>query len=37
MADWENFNEKALPEKEEFHSNLNIEDMHGKRVFKDLK
>ena len=37
MADWENFNEKALPEKEEFYSNLNIEDMHGKRVFKELK
>ena len=24
MDDWENFNERSLPEKEEFYSNLNI-------------
>ena len=36
MDDWENFNETTLPEKEEFYSNLNMEDitdadyMHGK-------
>ena len=43
MDDWEKFNETALLGKEEFHSNLNMEDitdeyyMHGKRVFKDFK
>ena len=35
--------EKPLPEKEEFHSSLNVEDiidtdyMHGKRVCKDFE
>ena len=43
MYDWENFNEAILPEKEEFYSNLNIEDitdsdyMHPKRVCKDFE
>ena len=38
MDDWENSNETKLPEKEEFYSNLNLEDitdadyMHAKRV-----
>ena len=42
MDDWEKFNETALPEKEEFYSNLNLEYitdadyMHGKRVCKDF-
>ena len=27
MNDWEKSNETALPEKEEFYSNLNMEDM----------
>ena len=37
------FNETALPEKEEFCSNLNLEDntdadyMHGERVCKDFE
>ena len=37
MGEWENFNELILPEKEEFYSNLNMEDitdaddMHAKR------
>ena len=43
MDDWENFNKSILPEKEDFNSNLNIEDiidgnqMHAKRVFKDFE
>ena len=43
MDDWEKFNETTLPEKEEFYSNLNIEDitdadyMHAKRVCKVLE
>ena len=42
VGDWENFNETTLPEKEEFYSNLNIEDitdadyMHAKSVYKDF-
>ena len=38
MDDWERFNELTLPEKEEFHSNLNMEEithadyMHGKSL-----
>ena len=42
MDDWEKFNETTLPEKEKFHSNLNIEEitdayyMHGKRVCKEF-
>ena len=41
MDDWEKFNETALPEKEEFYSKLNMEDitdedcMHGKKVCED--
>ena len=37
MDDWEKFNKSSLPQKEEFYSNLNIEDitdanyMHAKR------
>ena len=43
MEDWEKFNETALPEKEEFYSNLNTEKitdadyMHAKRVCKDFE
>ena len=43
MDDWRKFNEKTLPEKEEFCSNLNMEDttdadyMHAKRVCKDFE
>ena len=43
MDDWEKFNETILPEKEEFYSNLNMEDitdadhMHAKRVCKDFE
>ena len=41
--DWDKFNEITLPEKEEFHSNLNFEDvtdadyMHAKRVCKNFE
>ena len=27
MDDWEKFNETTLPEKQEFYSNLNMEDI----------
>ena len=43
IDDWEKFNETTLPEKEEFYSNLNIEDItdadyiHAKRVCKDFE
>ena len=43
MDVWEKFNETTLPEKEEFYSNLNLEEinyadyMHGKRVCKDFE
>ena len=43
IDDWEEINETTLPEKEEFHSNLNMKDianedyMHGKRVCKDFE
>ena len=43
MDDWEKFNETTIPEKEEFYSNLNMEDitdadyMHGKRVCRDFE
>ena len=42
MVSWESFNETSLPEKETFHSTLNMEDItevnrrHAKRVFKVL-
>ena len=43
MDEWERFNETTLPEKEEFYSNLNVEDitdadyMHAKRTCKDFE
>ena len=43
MDDWEMFNEATVPEKEEFNSNLNMEDirdtdyMHAKIVCKDFE
>ena len=43
MDDWEKFNKTTLHEKEELHSNLNMEDitdenyMHGKSVCKDFE
>ena len=41
MDDWEKFNEKSLPEKEDFYSHLNMDDIAGanyaKRVHKNLK
>ena len=43
MVDWEKFNETTLPEKQEFNSNLNMEDiedadyLHVKRVCKDFE
>ena len=43
MDDWVKFSETTLPEKEEFYSNLNMEEvtdpdyMHGKRVCKDFE
>ena len=43
MDDWEKFNETSLPKKEDFYSNLNMEDItdagyaHVKRVCKDFK
>ena len=42
MDEWEKFNEISLPEKAEFYSNLNMEDitdanyMHSRRVCKDF-
>ena len=43
MDDWEKFDEKILPEKEDFHSHLNMEDIsdsdytHAKRVCKGFE
>ena len=43
MDDWKKLNEILLPRKEDFYSNLNMEDIkdsdynHAKRVYKDLK
>ena len=43
MDQWKKFNETSLLEKEEFHSNLNMEHithvtyMHAKRLCKTLK
>ena len=34
--DWEKFNEKKLPEKEEFCGNHNMEDWTAKSVWKDF-
>ena len=42
MDDWEKFTETLLLEKEDFYSNLNMEDItdadyaHGKKICKDL-
>ena len=43
MDDWENFIRTSLPEKEDFYSHLNMEDItnadyaHAKSVCKNLK
>ena len=43
MDDCQKFNEASLPEKEDFYSHLNMEDItkadyaHAKRVFKDFE
>ena len=43
MDDWEKFNETSSPEKEEFYSNLNVEEItdsdysHAKRICKNLE
>ena len=43
MDSWEKFNEKSLPSKEDFYSNLNMEDIddidyrHGNNMFKGFK
>ena len=43
MDDWEKVNETSLPEKEDFYSHLNMEDIidanyaHAKRVCKDFR
>ena len=43
MDDWEKLNLMSFPEKEEFYSHLNMEDItdanyvHTKRVFKDFE
>ena len=41
MDDWENFNETSLPEKEDFYSHLNMEDIadahYAKNVCKDFE
>ena len=43
MDDWEKFKETSLPEKEDFYSHLNVEDItdadyaHAKRVCKDFE
>ena len=43
MDDWEKFNEIKLPRKQEFYSNVDMEEItdadyiYGKRVCKNLK
>ena len=43
MDSWERFNEKSLPNKKSFYSELNLEDItekdyaHTQKVFKELK
>ena len=43
MDSWKKFNETSLPSKEDFYSNLNMEDIddidyiHGNNVFKGFK
>ena len=34
MDNWERFDETSLPDKEAFHSSLNMEEEYSKRVFK---
>ena len=36
MNDWEKFNERSLPEKEDFHCHLNMENISN-AVYKNLK
>ena len=43
MDDWKKFNETTLPEKKDFYSNLNMENItdadyaHVKRISKDFE
>ena len=43
MDDWEKYNEVSLPEKEEFYSHINMEDIadadfkHTEKIVKILK
>ena len=43
MDDWEKFNKTSLPEKEDFYSHLNMENItdadyaHAKKVFKGFE
>ena len=43
MDSWERFDETSLPNKEDFYSSLNMEDItdidyrHAKKVFKEIK
>ena len=43
MGDWEKFNKTSLPEKEDFHSHLNMEEIidadyaHAKKFWKDFE
>ena len=37
MDEWEKFNETTLPEKEEFYSNLNMEDIPDAEFLRTLK
>ena len=43
IDEWEKINETSLPEKQDFYSRLNMEDItdadygHAKRVYKDFK
>ena len=43
MGKWERFNKTSLPEKDEFYSNLNMENItdadytHAKRVCKEFE
>ena len=41
MISWKRFDEKLMPEKEDFYNDLNIEDItdykHAKKVWKDFE
>ena len=43
MDEWEKLNETSLPEREDFYSHLNMEDLtdedytHAKRIWKDFE